>query len=40
VSEEFVGAGDGEGAHSKVEELEAVGGAAGLVVGGLGGVER
>jgi len=39
VSKEFVGVGDGEGADCKVEDLEAVGGAAGLGVGGLGGVE-
>lgn len=31
---------DGEGADGEVEELEAVGGAAGFGVGGLGSVER
>lgn len=39
MSEEFVGAGDGEGADGEVEELESLGGAAGLGVGSLGGVE-
>lgn len=39
MSEEFVGAGDGERADCKVEELEAVGGVAGLGVGVLGGIE-